>query len=77
MTENEITKQIVDAAYKALNRLLHSDPPAAQKISEYRRIIAFRNFLIHVYHAMARNAPPSGTSCKENTPFSGAKLRGY
>jgi len=38
---------------EALNRLLHNDPETASGITEYRRIIAFRNFLIHAYHAIS------------------------
>jgi uncharacterized protein with HEPN domain len=38
---------------EALNRLLHDDPQTANRISEYRRIIDFRHFLIHVYHAIS------------------------
>ncbi len=38
---------------EALNRLLHDDPQTVNRISEYRRIIDFRHFLIHVYHAIS------------------------
>jgi uncharacterized protein with HEPN domain len=38
---------------EALNRLLHDDPETADRITGYRRIIAFRNFLTHVYHAIS------------------------
>lgn len=34
---------------EALNQLARKDAHAAAKISEYRRIIAFRNILIHGY----------------------------
>ena len=34
---------------EALSQLAHSDLDTAAKISEYRRIIAFRNILIHGY----------------------------
>jgi uncharacterized protein with HEPN domain len=34
---------------EAINGLAKADPDSAQKISEYRRMIAFRNILIHGY----------------------------
>lgn len=34
---------------EALNKLLKIDPTCISKISEYKRIIAFRNILIHGY----------------------------
>jgi uncharacterized protein with HEPN domain len=34
---------------EALAQLARTDPETASKISEYRRIIAFRNILIHGY----------------------------
>ena len=37
---------------EALGRLKKSDPEIAGKISDYRRIIAFRNVLIHGYDAI-------------------------
>ena len=37
---------------EALGRLKRSDPEIAGKISDYRRIIAFRNVLIHGYDAI-------------------------
>lgn len=37
---------------EALSRLNKSDPPVAASISEYRKIISFRNVLIHGYDAL-------------------------
>ncbi|MFL6261278.1 MAG: DUF86 domain-containing protein [Thermoanaerobaculia bacterium] len=37
---------------EALGKLKKSDPEIAGKISDYRRIIAFRNVLIHGYDAI-------------------------
>jgi len=34
---------------EALSQLLHLEPTIASRISEYRRIITFRNILIHGY----------------------------
>jgi uncharacterized protein with HEPN domain len=37
---------------EALNRLVRFDPEMAARIAEHRRIIAFRNVLIHGYDAI-------------------------
>lgn len=37
---------------EALNRLYRRNPDIAEKISDYRQIIAFRNTLIHGYSAV-------------------------
>ena len=37
---------------EALNRLLRDDPQVAAKIDDYRRIIAFRNIIVHGYDAL-------------------------
>ena len=37
---------------EALTRLLKTHPDVAQRITEYRRIISFRNVLIHGYDAI-------------------------
>jgi uncharacterized protein with HEPN domain len=38
---------------EALNRLLKSDPATAQRITEYHRVISFRNVLIHGYDVIS------------------------
>jgi uncharacterized protein with HEPN domain len=38
-----------EIAPEALNRLLKLSPPTAQRVTEYRRIIDFRNLLSHGY----------------------------
>jgi len=40
---------------EALGRLNKSDPASAARISEYRRIISFRNVLIHGYDAISHD----------------------
>ena len=40
---------------EALNRLTKSDPELASRIREHRRIIAFRNLLIHAYDVVDEN----------------------
>jgi uncharacterized protein with HEPN domain len=37
---------------EALNRLSHLDPEMAESIENYRKIVAFRNTLIHGYSAI-------------------------
>ena len=37
---------------EALGQLVKVDPDAADRISEHRRIIAFRNILVHQYDAL-------------------------
>ena len=40
---------------EALNQLLRIDPTTAERLGEYRQIIAFRNVLIHGYNAIDDN----------------------
>jgi len=40
---------------ESLNRLSKCDPPTVAQITDYRRIIAFRNVLIHAYDAIDAN----------------------
>lgn len=37
---------------EALNRLSKSDPDTAERVPDYRRVIAFRNILIHGYDVL-------------------------
>jgi uncharacterized protein with HEPN domain len=48
-----VTKRAVERDFEiigeALNRITHTDDKALESISEYQRIIGFRNILIHGY----------------------------
>jgi uncharacterized protein with HEPN domain len=50
---DEVLRTLVERKFEiigeALNRLIKSDPSAAEQIPESRQIISFRNLLIHGY----------------------------
>lgn len=52
-TEDRVIRNAIERNFEiigeAIRRLADSDPPVVQQISDYRRIIDFRNVLIHGY----------------------------
>ncbi len=48
-TERLAVERLFEILGEAVSQLYRSDPPKAERITEYRRIISLRNILIHGY----------------------------